>query len=264
MLRAALVPITSAVLALVLWLTQSRAVSAPIVTVQRGDVHQVCVLTAQVAYADEAVLRADGGGRVLRVCVSAGQRVGEGDALIRFADDAQAVSVMCASCPCTVREVLTAEDTITADGMALLRVSSNRQTLRTTVSADAGKALHAGMWGWMSADGQTLGFAEIAQVAGGMLSTAVTLRPDRPIDLPEGTLVSVALFMAGSDDVLSLPLEAVTARGTVWWVHDGKCTEIPAEVVLCDENRAWVRLPEGLPVAVGEYREGQRITGEVS
>lgn len=264
MLRTVLAPMSGALLALFLWLTQSRAPNVPVVTVQRGDVHQVCVLTAQLTYADEAVLRADGGGWITRVCVSAGQRVGAGDALIRFVDGGQAASVLRAVSPCTIREVYAAEDTFAADGMVLLRVSSHQQALRCTVSAEAGNALRTGMWGWMSADGQALGFAEITRVGSGRLSTAIDLRPDRPIDLPEGATVSVAIFLAGSDDVLSLPVEAVTPRGTVWWVHDGKCTEIPAEIVLSDEKRAWVRLPEGLAVAVGEYREGQRIRGEMS
>lgn len=264
MLRSVLVPVSGALLALFLWLTQSRASEVPVVTVQRGDVHQVCALTAQLTYADEVVLRADGGGWITRVCVSTGQRVGAGDALIRFADSGETASVLRAGSSCTLREVLAAEDTFASDGMALLRVSSHQQALRCTVSAETARALRTGMWGWLSADGQTLGFAEITQVEGGTLSAAIAMRPDRHLDMPEGSSVSVAIFLAGSDDVLSLPVEAVTPRGTVWWVHDGKCTEIPAEVVLCDEIRAWVRLPEGLAVAIGEYTEGQRVIGDPS
>ena len=55
------------------------------------------------------------------------------------------------------------------------------------------------------------------------------------------------------------PVEAVTERETVWWVSDGRCTEIPAKSVLSDEMNVWVGLPEGLPVAVGEFVEGQRV-----
>ena len=59
--------------------------------------------------------------------------------------------------------------------------------------------------------------------------------------------------------MLALPMEAITDRNTVWWVNKGRCTEIPAEIVLSDEMHAWVNLPEGLLVAIGEFEEGQLV-----
>lgn len=234
-----------------------------IVTVQRGDIHQVCAVTGYIAYKDEMLLLAPESGQIARVCVSPGQRVGAGDALLRYAADQTQPVVLRAAQPCTVREVYATRGMVVSAGTQLLRISSNVQEIRCLVPNDTIDELHTGMWGWISVNSNALGFAELIQINGVAFDpsvTLLTLMPDQPLAFPEGTEINISLFLSGSDDVLTLPLEAITARQTVWWVHDGKCTEIPAEVVMSDEKRAWVRLPEGLCVAVGEYSEGQHVT----
>lgn len=244
-------------------LTSRQAVAAQIVSVQRGDVHQVCHVQGRIAYAEETYICAEGSGRITRVCVSAGQRVGEGDALVRLEAMADGEPfVIRAQYPFTVRAVYAAEGATVTDGMYLMRISSNEQEIRCDVPAENAAELHSGMWGWVSAAGESLGLAKITrknQASADAAVAALVLKPEQRLALPEGAALDVAIFLAGSDDVLTLPLEAITKRETVWWVHDEICTEIPGEVVLCDENCAWVCLPEGLSVALGEFEEGQRI-----
>lgn len=253
------------VLLLLAWmpLASKPAVPAQIISVQRGDVHQVCYVQGKVAYAEETYICADGSGRISRVCVSAGQRVGEGDALVRLEAIADGEpSVIRAQYPFTVRAVYAAEGASVTDGMCLMRISSNEQVICCDVPAETAERLHVGMWGWVSAAGESLGLAKITRINQASADAAVialVLQPEQRLALPEGAVLDVAIFLAGSDDVLTLPLAAITKRETVWWVHDEICTEIPAEVVLCDENCAWVRLPEGLSIALGEFEEGQRI-----
>ena len=130
---------------------------------------------------------------------------------------------------------------------------------------DAG-AIAPDMWGWLTYGGEPAGFAKIAEIgaetvepATGLTYVSVSLHPEQHLDIPEGAAVDAELFIAGSDDVEPLPVEAITERGKVWWITDNRCTEIPANVVLTDEILAWVELPEGLPVAVGEYKEGMCV-----
>ena len=62
--------------------------------------------------------------------------------------------------------------------------------------------------------------------------------------------------------VTTLPLSAITPDETVWWIADGICTEIPAQIVQTDENSAWVSLPEGISVVNGEFdrcQQGVRV-----
>lgn len=270
-------------------------VQAVIVTVQRGDVHQVAAITGRIAYADENVAYAAASGVVSRVCVQPGQRVGEGEALVRIeaAQQIKAISafaaagawqadeyneegleellsmesaVVRAAESCTIRQLLVTENMPVAAGTPVARVSSNEQEIICSVSDRELQHINEGMWAWLSAEGESLGFAKVVEIGeasvdtmSGSARTLVKLIAEQHIDLPEGAAVDADVYIAGSDDVLTLPVEAITERGTVWWVNDGRCTEIPAEIVMTDEILAWVHLPEGISVAIGEFQEGQSV-----
>lgn len=269
---------------------------ARIVTVQRGNVHQVVAVTGRLAYADERYAYAQMNGVVSQVCVTAGQRVAEDEALVRFASDMQedALSAVAANSTaiegamsnewiaeqlslsntvvraeqaCTVRQVLVTENMPVAAGTPILRITSNQQHIVCSVApTDAGR-ITSDMWAWLYAEGKPTGFAEVVSIGElksdaltGSTSAELILSPERPLELPEGASVDAEIYIAGSDEVMTLPIEAITDRGTVWWIgDDGKCTEIPAKIVMTDEINAWVHLPEGIHVAVGEFEEGQRI-----
>lgn len=284
---------------LTLWMHARKPTEEPvearIVPVRREDVHQVVAITGRLTYADESYAYAREAGRVSKVCVQPGQRVAGGEALVRLdgAEQQDVISAFVSNSSedmkvearddiserismentvirslnaCTVRQILVQENSLVAAGMPVARLSSNQQEIVCSVCRTDAESLEAGMWAWISADDEEMGHAEVASIGevetdaeSGMTFSAVTLRPEQHIDLPEGAVVDAEVYLAGSDDVLSLPVEAITERNTVWWVDQGRCTEIPAQIVLCDEMHAWVNLPEGLLAAVGEFEEGQRV-----
>ncbi len=274
---------------------QENPVSARIVSVQRGDVHRIAAISGHIAYADESYAYAAVSGVVSRLYIQEGQRVAAGEALIRLStgerEDVLAAfvasvpdqaaqmasalaeeqlslqnTVVRAESSCVVRQVLVTENVPVAAGTPVLRLTSNEQRIVCSAVHTDAALINQGMWAWIYAEGEPVGHAEVIGIGEeavnpitGCVSREVVLMPEQPLDVPEGAIVDVDVYLAGSDDVMTLPLEAVTERQTVWWVHDGRCTEIPAEIVMSDEILAWVRLPEGMQVAIGEFIEGQLI-----
>ena len=273
--------------------TEESPAKARFERVQRKDVHQVVAVTGQLTYTDEEYIYAPVSGIVKRVCVKEKQRVEAGELLMcmESIQQDQLASAVYEGLPehsvneignetmiiqdqgvvrskdtCTVRQVLVTENTPIAAGTPICRVTSNQQEIICLVTMRDANQIKEGMWAWLTAEGEPSGTAivrkigeEVADSTNGLRRVYVEIQPDEHIDLPEGTVVDVDIYLAGSDDVLSLPLEAITEQNTVWWVNEGRCTEIPAQIVLCDEMNAWVDLPEGLTVAVGEFTEGQAV-----
>ena len=270
-------------------------VEARVVTVVRDNVRQVAAITGRLMYADEKYVLATASGRVEKIYVEPGQRIAEGELLLRIDDTYQEKvvsawldkstliagrlpdtgldmvnmnnTVIRSEKACTVRQVLVEENTIIAVGTPMMRLSSNEQEIVCSVAPKDAKKVEIGMWAWISAEGQEMGKAVVQSVGEtqveattGLQAVEVVLQPEIHMELPEGVAIDAEVFLAGADDALSIPIEAITSRGTVWWVNEGRCTEIPAQIVLCDEMRAWVNLPEGIQLAVGEFQEGQRIT----
>ena len=274
---------------------EEKGTKAKLVSVQRADVYQVTAITGRLRYTEEAYLTAPAPGIVSRVCVENGQRLSEGELLmclesgmrdqvlssvygsvetlaITSSVDAyipwkEADMVMRNKEDCTVRQILVHKgDQVTA-GTPVMRVTSNQQEIICSVPLVDANKLSTGMWAWIASDGNEYGTAVITDMSDielnedtGIGYRCITLKPEGYMDMPEGLAVDIKVYLAGSNDVLSLPREAITDRETVWWVSEGRCTEIPAQIVLYDEIRAWVDLPEGLTVAIGEFQEGQRIS----
>ena len=268
---------------------------ARIVTTERRDVYQTIGLLGQIAYADEAIILAQRTGRIEDVCVSPGERLAAGsklasydaayqdevvsayathltntDAVGELLTEVVSKSIQRASVDCTVREVYVEAGAYVTAGTPLMRVSGTGQEIRCVAAAADAKRITEGMWAWIHEGDERIGYAFVQGVEKWSSDTVmpqyvITLTPEQTLDLEEGSIVEISVYIAGSNDVVALPLEAVTDRETVWWVRDdGRCTEIPAEIVLCDESCAWVNLPEGIRVAVGEFCEGQLLTGEAA
>ncbi|MBQ8200380.1 MAG: HlyD family efflux transporter periplasmic adaptor subunit [Clostridia bacterium] len=288
-------------LAVMLMLWGARREEAPVetalVTVARGNIADMAAITGRIAYTDETIAYAAIPGLVDQIYVSVGDRVAEGDALLRLKADAyEAVvsawlsaaaeqdvpdaaaldqddlqrameyTVVRAPMNGTVRQVFAAQNASVAPGTPVVLMSSSRQEIRCAVPEADVRRLQPGMWARLSASGEDKGIAYIESIGDveadtltGQTFCAVVLTPEQHIDLPGGASVDADVYIAGREDVPVLPVEAITERGTVWWVNGGRCTEIPAEVILNDEMYAWVNLPEGLTVALGEMQEGQRV-----
>lgn len=283
--------VTAAAVAAMVMLPRSgeQPVQARIVTVTRGNVADVAALTGRVAFLDERLVYTTAPGLVSEVLVREGERVAQGQALLRLEAEAseQAVSawlaageqsdtslaerlvettVVRAPVNATVRQVLTAGSAAVGAGEPVMLLSSNEQAVICAAAEVDARDVRVGMRVALSIDGSPVGTAEVTHVGDvtadaltGRMVCMVTLTPDTRLELPAGAAVDADVMIRGRQNVPVLPVEAVTPRGTVWWVSDGRCTEIPAKSVLSDEMNVWVGLPEGLPVAVGEFVEGQRV-----
>ncbi len=253
--------------------------AAKLVTVSRHDVHQVKAITGRLAYAEEQYVLAAASGTIDKIYVQPGDRISPEQVLLRFVDNESAEqlvntmaegegntiysrqianAVRCEKLA-SVREVMVKEGSSVVIGMPLFRISSQEQLISCNVASDDAGVITPGQWAWIYAGEVLHGTAEVLSVSMNKTEYSVLLRPAMHVERPEGTHINVEIYLAGSDDVLALPIEAITSRDTVWWVNEGRCTEIPAQIVLCDEKHVWVNLPEGLTVAVGEFQEGQKV-----
>lgn len=266
--------------------------TARIVETQRTDVYQTIGLQGQIVYADDRYILASESGRIACVFVEEDQRLYNHEMVVQYhAMDSERLaeayvsamsdyraannteellesyirrSVQRIDADCTVRQVMVAEGDLVTQGMPLLRVSASEQEVRCIAAQADAERIQPGMWGWINCNGERCS-AQVKRIEkvkddDGMICYMITLMPEQKQDKDEGSVVDVDIYIAGSVDVVALPLEAITESDTVWWVNDeGRCTEISAEIVMCDEMNAWVNLPEGIRVAVGEFEEGQRI-----
>lgn len=284
---------TTAVILLMMSVSSGETVTeAEFVRVERADVHQIVPIYGQLVYEDNRIISAQTPGVAAHVCVNAGERVGAQAALVRletpynedmlaalaaghavisqidteYLTGQQMESVIRAEQPCTIREVYVEDGAVLTAGMPLMRVSSHMQRVVCSTSPQDAEKIEPGMWAWLTKEGEVICFATVDKVGEkkvdaltGLEVQEIVLIPEKEIEMSEYAAVDADIYLAGSDDVMSLPLEAITGRGTVWWVNEERCTEIPAQIVLHDEMRAWVQLPEGMIVAVGEFEEGQRV-----
>lgn len=271
---------------------EEAAVSVRIVTVTRGDVRCVAALTGRTTWLEETAAYATLPGMVAEVLVQPGMEVVAGQVLARLdgaaAERAAAVwatqgqplletadvqtlldsTVIRAPVDGTVRQVLIAENAPVMAGTPVAVLSSGEMSVVCAAAAKDASKVRTGMTADICLDGEVIGRAEVTEVGEvtadaqtGRMVCTVTLIPEESLCMPAGAAVEVDVLLSGGADVPVLPVEAITERGTVWRVYKGVCTEATVEVLLSDEMYAWVNLPEGTQVAVGEFHEGQRVQG---
>lgn len=269
---------------------EEPAVPARIVEVSRGDVRCVAALTGQLVWLEETAAYALSPGMVAQVYVQEGERVAEGQALLRLEsgaaeriaaawaaqeqpliaqEDVQALlesTVVRAPVDGTVRQLLVQENAPVASGVPVAVLSSADQAVVCAAAQKDASQVRRGMKAELLLEGEVIGRAEVTEIGPvtadaltGRMVCPITLTPEQTLSLPAGALLDVDVLLSSGTDVPVLPVEAVTDRGTVWRVYEGICTEISVEIVLSDEMNAWVRLPEGMQAAVGEFTEGQRV-----
>ncbi len=153
-------------------------------------------------------------------------------------------------------------------GSVAMALSGEDQCIQCSVVLRDAEKLHPGLQARIWKDDELLTMATVAEIAPAQVSTTtgqtvcqVKLKPEEMIDLPLGASVEAEVILYGQENVPVLPLQAVSAQDTVWWVCDGRGYEIPAEVVMADEVSCWVNLPEGITVVCGgdEVNQGQRV-----
>lgn len=96
----------------------------------------------------------------------------------------------------------------------------------------------------------------------GQVTCQVTLSLEEPLPLPLGAQVEAEVELLRAEQVTIVPLQAITADNTLWWIADGRAWETPADVLARDEVAVWVPLPEGTKVVLSadrDLRHGQRV-----
>lgn len=266
--------------------------NAQVVETKRHNVFQTIGLQGQLVYADDGYVLAAESGRIDNILVKEEQRVIANEMIVQYQEveteriaevyvrsktnysaipDADGLvegwinrTVQRIDKDCTVRQVLVSEGELVTQGMPIMRVSASDQEIRCLAAQADAERIQTGMWGWVSWENESC----LARVTGiekakddnGLIRYVISMAPEKKMDYDEGYVVDVDIYLAGSVDVVTLPLSAITDRDTVWWVNEEqRCIEISAEIVMCDEINAWVNLPEGIRVAVGEFEEGQVI-----
>lgn len=133
------------------------------------------------------------------------------------------------------------------------------------VPADA-EDVRVGQLADISTNGKHCGYATVASIKPMIAESAsayrLILTPQDGLTLSPGIEVEAQITAEYHAQVTTLPLSAITPDETVWWIADGICTEIPAQIVQTDENSAWVSLPEGISVVNGEFdrcQQGVRV-----
>ncbi len=191
---------------------------------------------------------------------------------ISLEDAIRQLEAMTARAPAdgVVRQVVAARYGGGVAGDAAVMLSSEESRIVCEVAACDAQQVREGMEARISAEGEALVTAHVTEISPAYASALtgrqvkqVTLAPDEALGLPPGTQVDVTLIMQCVRDAPVLPVTAVTASNTVWWVSGQRVWETPVQVLMQDERACWVDLQEG--VTVVDYPQnlvsGQLVKG---
>lgn len=176
---------------------------------------------------------------------------------ISLEDAIRQLEAMTARAPAdgVVRQVAAARYGGGVAGDAAVMLSSEESRIVCEVAACDAQQVREGMEARISAEGEALVTAHVTEIGPAYASAVtgrqvrqVTLSPDEALGLPPGTQVDVTLIMQCVRDAPVLPVTAVTASGTVWWVSGERAWETPVQVLMQDERACWVDLQEGVTV----------------
>jgi len=191
---------------------------------------------------------------------------------ISLEDAIRQLEAMTARAPAdgVVRQVAAARYGGGAAGEAAVMLSSEESRIVCEVAACDVQQVREGMEARISAEGEALVTAHVTEIGPAYVSALtgrqvkqVTLAPDEALGLPPGTQVDVTLILQCVRDAPVLPVTAVTASNTVWWVSGQRAWETPVQVLMRDEQECWVDLQEGVMVvnAPQNLVSGQLVKG---
>lgn len=260
-----------------------------VVRVEKGNIRRTVGVTGTVCYTQETPVTALVSGTVDALYVTEGERVTKGQVLARVngAAQEQAVlalmphldtdgqsaltqamenSVLRAPVSGIVQRVATAAFAPVQAGSIPMTIATGApEIVCLCVPADA-EEVRVGQLADISVSGKHCGYATVTRIKPIIEETTsvyrVILSPQEGLSLTPGVAVEAQITAEYHAQVATLPLSAITPDETVWWIADGICTEIPAQIVQTDENAAWVNLPEGICVADGEFdrcKQGKRV-----
>lgn len=261
-----------------------------VISPQDGIVERIYVRPGDSVMAGQALFRLDGAAQeaALSAALTYGSEAGEwAQAAPAWADTAAVERAARSQAEARVEEAAALLHSMTvrapADGMVqavdiaehggvlagtpAVAMSGVKQSILCSVAGCDAAKLHPGMRARLIHQGAQIRWATVADISAVQVSAAtgqsaaeVRLVPESNLPLPLGTALETEIILDGREQVPTLPVEAVTRQGTVWWVAEGRCWETPVEVVMADELNCWVNLPEGLTIICGEETvEGQRV-----
>ena len=251
------------------------------VRVAKGNICRTVGVAGTVCYTQETPVTAMVSGMVDALYVIEGERVTQGQALARISGgtaqeqavlalmthlDDEEGSVLRAPISGIVQRVATAAYAPVQAGSIPMTIAAGApEIVCLCVPADA-EDVRVGQLADISTNGKHCGYATVASIkpmiAESSSAYRLILTPQDGLTLSPGIEVEAQITAEYHAQVTTLPLSAITPDETVWWIADGICTEIPAQIVQTDENSAWVSLPEGISVVNGEFdccQQGVRV-----
>ena len=244
-----------------------RPMEVAAVRVEKGNICRTVGVAGTVCYTQETPVTAMVSGMVDALYVIEGERVTQGQALARISGGtAQEQAVLRAPVSGIVQRVATAAYAPVQAGSIPMTIAAGApEIVCLCVPADA-EDVRVGQLADISTNGKHCGYATVASIkpmiAESSSAYRLILTPQDGLTLSPGIAVEAQITAEYHAQVTTLPLSAITPDETVWWIADGICTEIPAQIVQMDENSAWVSLPEGISVVNGEFdrcQQGVRV-----
>lgn len=276
-----------------------QAVHVRVARVTLGNVEQTVALRGIVGYEGAYAALAPATGVVAQVYVQPGDAVTAGQALFRM-DDTQEVAALSmawaageeltalagatqaaeqaqrrlaaltvrAQTDGLVQQVQVKQHGGVTMGMPAVVLSGSGQEILCPAVVKDAEAVQPGMRARILFGGSKvcMGTVErvgpaLAEETTGQVLCQVTIRPEDPLSLPVGAAVEAEIICAAAEGVAVLPVTALTAEGSVWWLAEGRAWETAVTVPLQDEAWGWVSLPVGATVVdrPWELVHGQRV-----
>ena len=241
-----------------------------------GVVEKVYVAPGDRVAAGQPLFRLGGEAQAMAVSAALSGRSGLPEAVAENLGGAQLLEASAQLEALTVRaaaegmvqQVSVSEHGGVMAGSVAVAITGGSQEVRCSAVLRDAEKLRPGMAARIIKDDEVLtmarveriGPAEVSDVTGQTVCQ-VSLAVEKPIDLPLGASLEAEIILCGQERVPVLPVQAVAEDGTVWWVSDGRGYEAAAEVIMADEVRCWVNLPEGTNVICGgeKVAHGQRV-----
>lgn len=251
--------------------TQEWAAISP----STGWVAQVCVRPGDAVQAGQALFRLGNEAQAAAVSAALAGRSTVDEALpvelpaVQLQQAAAGLEQLTvrAAAEGVVQQVNVTENGGVMAGTAAVALTGGEQEIRCSVVVRDAEKLRCGLQARLMKDDELLAMAWVREIGPAQVSQTtgqtvcqVCLAPMEKISLPLGAAVDAEIILQQQSGVPTLPVEAVTGAGTVWWIADGRCYETPAAVLLADEERCWVDLPVDMQVVLrGSVSEGKHV-----
>lgn len=149
-------------------------------------------------------------------------------------------------------------------------LASDTQEIRTQVTARDRTKIQQGMQARIGYEGEQVTLGTVTHVGAltldsttGLTTAQVVLALDHEVALPIGAQLEVDILLETAAGVPVVPMEALTAKDTLWQVYEGRAYSLTPTLSLMDDRQAWVQgVCLGIQVILNppeDMLEGQRV-----